>query len=65
MARIRLATDIRRPEMTERNEICELTDTELEAVSGGKGAWEAAKDKAALAEVKKSCEREVLLWQLQ
>jgi cytochrome c556 len=47
------------------NEIRELTDAELAAVSAGRGAWDAAKLKAAIAEVKKSCEQEVLLSQLQ
>jgi len=51
--------------MTMTNEIRELTDAELAEVSGGRGAWDAAKLKAAIAEVKKSCEQEVLLSQLQ
>jgi hypothetical protein len=31
--------------MTMTNEIRELTDTDLDAAVGGKGAWQAAKDK--------------------
>ena len=52
-------------EMTERTEICELTDAELAAVSGGQGAWEAAKQKAGFKTLENKIETIELLRQLE